>query len=110
MKSALGIMVALMLILAAPVWAAEEQVVFSQTANGSRSTRPFTVKDRWEVRWDAKDDRFSVTLFSSTGEILDSLASQRKPGAGSTFYPKGGSYFLKVISGDDWNLTVVQLP
>ena len=105
----IGVMI-LLAFLSSPSWAADEQVVFTQSANGSRSTRPFTVKDRWEVRWDAKDDRFSVTLFSATGEILDSLASQRKPGAGSTFYPKGGSYFLKVISGDDWTITVVQLP
>jgi len=106
----LGLLLAFIVAWAAPAWSADEQIVISQSANGSRSTRPFTVHDRWEIRWDAKADHFSVTLFSATGDILDSLASQRKPGTGSTFYPKGGAYFLKVISGGDWTISVVQLP
>lgn len=37
--------------------AAEEEIVQQLTANGSRTTRPFTVKDGWEVRvWSSASD------------------------------------------------------
>jgi hypothetical protein len=90
--------------------AADEQVIQQLSANGSRNTRPFTVKDAWELRWDAKSDLFSASLYTDKGEPVESLASQRKAGPGSTFYPKGGSYFVKITALGDWTISVVQLP
>ncbi len=87
-----------------------EEVLQQESANGSRNLRPFTVKDGWELRWDAKGDRFTVTLYASNGTPVDSLASQHKPGAGSSYHPKGGTYYLSIISSGDWAVTVVQLP
>lgn len=74
-----------------------EEILQRESANGSRNLRPFTVKDGWELRWDAKGDRFSASLYSPNGEPVDSLASQHKPGSGSSFYPKGGTYYLSVL-------------
>ena len=68
------------------------------------------MKDGWELRWEAKGEMFSATLYLPNGEAVDNIATKRKPGPGSTFYPKGGTYFLRIISGGDWKVMVVQLP
>jgi hypothetical protein len=34
--------------------AGDAQVVQQVSANGQRNLRPFTVKDKWEIQWDAK--------------------------------------------------------
>ena len=92
--------------------AAEELAVFSQSANGTRNTRPFTVADRWELRWDTKGTKLVVYLFTADGEAqgLLPMVTQDKPGASSSYYPKAGSYYLKVIADGDWTISVVQLP
>jgi len=87
-----------------------EDILQRESATGSRNLRPFTVKDGWELRWDAKGPSFSVSLYRPNGDPVDGLASQQKPGSGSSFYPKGGTYYLSIISGGDWTITVVQLP
>ena len=95
-----------------PCWAADEQVVFTQSANGTRNTRPFTVEDRWELRWDIKSSNLTVYLFTANGDPkgVFPIVTQSKPGASSSYYPKAGSYYLKVITEGDWTITVVQLP
>ena len=85
-------------------------VVLRESAKGSRTLPPFTVKHGWELRWDAKGDQFSVSLYMPNGEFVDTLATQRKPGAGSTIYPKGGTYYLRIISAGDWTISATQLP
>lgn len=89
-----------------------EQLVIKVSANGTRNLQPFTVQDRWELRWNVKGESFSVMLFSAEGEPrgLLPIASQDGPGQGSTYYPKGGSYYLKILAKDDWTISVVQLP
>lgn len=87
-----------------------EEVLQRESANGSRNLRPFTAKDGWELRWDAKGESFTVSLYAMNGDPVDNLASQHKPGSGSSYYPKAGTYYLSIISGGDWTVTVVQLP
>ncbi|ULA62939.1 MAG: exported protein of unknown function [Nitrospira sp.] len=100
------------LLSAAPSWAAEEHVIVTKSANGTRNTRPFTVQDRWELRWDAKGQKFAIYLFTADGERqgLLPIVTQDKPGADSSYYPKAGEYYLKIVSDGDWTVTVVQLP
>ncbi len=95
----------------APVWATDD-VVFQLSANGTRSTRPFTVKDRWELRWDAKGSSFQVYELKPDGEPIGfaPAAAQTKPGSGSSYRPKGGTLYLRILSDGDWTITVVQLP
>ncbi|MBS0178506.1 MAG: hypothetical protein JSR20_07060 [Nitrospira sp.] len=99
---------ALVCALSSP--ASAEEVLQRESANGSRNLRPFTVKDGWELRWDAKGATFSVSLYKLNGDPVDQLASQQKPGPGASFYPKGGTYYLSIIAGGDWTVSVVQLP
>lgn len=108
MRRTLLALVAIVLMLGQSVSA--EEILQRESANGSRNLRPFTAKDGWELRWDAKGDGFTVALHASNGSPVDRLASQHKPGSGSSYYPKGGTYYLSIISGGDWTVTVVQLP
>ena len=108
----LSLLLPLLLILVTPCFAADEsggQSILKQSANGSRSLHPFTIQDKWELRWDSTEG-ISVTLYTDKGETVETLASSDKAGSGSTFHPKGGSYFLKIISRGDWMITVIQLP
>lgn len=102
----------LLLLLVTPCFAAGEsggQTILKESASGRRNLRPFTVKDKWELRWDSTGS-MSVWLYTAKGEIVVQLAAQDKPGIGSTFYPTGGSYFLHINSRGDWTITVIQLP
>ena len=104
---------AVLLFLSPRINAAEgETVVFDLSGNGTRNTRPFTVQNKWEIRWDVKTDHFALHLYTATGEAQGMLpvGSQDGPGRGATFGPDGGNYYLKIIAKGDWHITVVQLP
>lgn len=90
--------------------AADEQVVFREAASGTKNTRPFTVQDGWELRWEVRGNTFAAFLHTADGQAIAELASVGKPGPGATFHPKGGTYFLEIIARGDWTVTVVQLP
>ena len=94
-----------------PAVANDETVIQQVSGNGTRSLRPFSVEGQWELRWDLKGQSIEVYLKQSDGEPvgLTPMASQKKPGAGSTFYPKSGSFYLRILSDGDWTVTVVQL-
>jgi hypothetical protein len=108
-KIVLAIMVILMMF-AAPVWAAEDTIVQQLSANGSRNTRPFTVRDRWEIRWDNKGPMLNITVRSADGKALGGGAFATAPGVGQSFEPKGGTYYLDISGSGEWTVTVVQLP
>jgi hypothetical protein len=98
------------LLLGGIAFAEEEQIIQQLTANGSRTTRPFTVKDGWEVRWTADKD-LSVYLLDAQGQPLQSLGHSIGQGAGATYHAKGGTYCLRILSNAlNWTVTVVQLP
>ena len=44
------------------------------------------------------------------GNLPNVGASQTGPGTGSSYQPKGGSFYLNVAATGDWTVTVVQLP
>lgn len=105
------------LILVISVWgmvpitpATDELVVQEVSANGSRNLRPFTVKDRWEIRWRASGSVLTITVRHPDGKLAAVGGSADKPGTGSSYQPKGGTYFLDVMGIGDWTVTVVQLP
>jgi hypothetical protein len=100
----------------APAWAAEEQIVFTQSANGTRNTRPFTIKPHWEIRWVSKEG-IVVSVVPADPDQKNPLAklpiasgTQLTPGDGSTYIERGGKFYLSITSMGDWTITVVQLP
>ena len=104
------VLVALSIGLTSPAPAAEETVVLEVAANGQRNTRPFTVKDRWEIRWDLRGDMVTVMIRDPEGKFVSAGGQQDKPGQGASYQPKGGTYYLEIIGMGDWTVTVVQLP
>lgn len=89
---------------------ADEQVVFELSANGSRNTRPFIVKDRWELRWKLNGEIIGIMIKHADGKYFATGGEQNKPGEGSSFQPKGGTFYLDITGMGDWTVTVVQLP
>jgi hypothetical protein len=94
---------------------AEDVTVFTLSANGTRNTRPFTVKDHWEIRWTVQDRMLAIIVYrSNPASEMDRLpvatGSQTKPGSGTTYIEAGGQYYLNIVSPGDWTITVVQLP
>jgi hypothetical protein len=93
----------------------EEATILTLSANGTRNTRPFTVKDHWEIRWTIPDGMLAVTVYRSNPKndlerIPVASGSQMKPGPGATYVETGGQYYLNIVSPGDWTITVVQLP
>jgi hypothetical protein len=97
------------LLLGGVAFAAEEQIVQELTGNGSRTTRPFTVKDGWEVRWKATNELL-LFLLDAQGQPLEALGHSMGDAGGATYYAKGGTYSLRISSNAHWTVTVVQLP
>jgi len=97
------------LLLAGVAFAAEDQIVVELTGNGSRTTRPFTVTDGWEVRWTATNE-LSLFLLDAQGQPLEALGHSLGDAGGATYHAKGGTYLLRISSNAHWTVTVVQLP
>ena len=79
---------AFLLFLCPFIYAAEDgMVVFDLSGNGTRNTRPFTVQNKWEIRWDVKTDHFALHLYTATGEAQGMLpvGSQTVRGVGPRF-------------------------
>lgn len=97
--------------------AADEQVVLEEAGNGIRNLRPFTVRDRWEVRWRHAGDYWMADAIRTDPPQEDFLAQlpltigvQAGSGSGHSYQHKGGTYYLRVNAIGDWTVTVVQLP
>lgn len=93
---------------------AVSSALFAQTeiarfsGNGMRNTEPFTAPDGWELHWNARGAIFQVYLYSASGEMLDVIANQDKPGEGSSYVAKGGTYYLEVNALGSWTVSVVK--
>ena len=95
--------------------AESETTILEVSGNGTRNTRPFTVKAHWEIRWSAQDSTLIITVYRADPKNeLDAVgvgsASQLKPGHGSSYFDPGGRYYLNIADTGDWTVTVVQLP
>lgn len=97
------------LLLTGVAFAAEEQIIAELTDKGSRTTRPFTMTDGWEVRWTATND-LSLFLLDAQGQPLEALGHSLGDAGGTTYHAKGGTYSLTISSNAHWTVTVVQLP
>jgi hypothetical protein len=94
----------------APAVATDETVVMELAANGQRNTRPFTVRDRWELRWDLQGQMLGIMIRDGAGKFVATGGQQDKPGQGTSYQPKGGTYYLEIVGMGDWTVRVVQLP
>ncbi len=87
-----------------------ETTVKEFTGSGAQTTRPFTVYDGWEIRWDASGDVFQIYVYTGGGDLSGVAANQMGTGSGAAFQPNGGSYYLQMNAIGNWTVRVVQLP
>jgi len=88
---------------------AQDSVVKEFSGSGGKNTRPFTVKDGWEIQWDAKGDIFQLFLYTANGDMVGVPANQQGSGKGSSYQAKGGQYYLQVNAIGNWAIKVVQI-
>ncbi len=72
-----------------------QDVVQEFSGTGETTTVMFTVNDRWEVRWNARQ-AISVAALSSNGTLVAGASGVLR---GSLFVPAGGQYYLKITDG-----------
>jgi hypothetical protein len=87
----------------------QENVVEKFTGADPQTTTPaFTVKDNWELRWDAQPAYMSISVVAPDGSVVAGASALQ---AGSLFLAKGGTYQLKVHrdagKSPAWTITVV---
>jgi len=88
---------------------AQDTVVKNFSGSGGKNTRPFSVKDGWEIQWDAKGDIFQLFLYTANGDIVGVPANQQGSGKGSSYQAKGGQYYLQVNAIGNWTIKIVQV-
>jgi len=76
-------------------WARAQTTVQEFSGTGETTTGIFTVGDRWEVRWNARQ-AISVAALSSNGTLVAGASGVLR---GSLFVPAGGRYYLKITDG-----------
>ncbi len=87
---------------------AQDTVVKEFSGSGGKNTSPFSVKDGWEIQWDAKGDIFQLFLYTAKGDMGGVPANQQGSGKGSSYQAKGGQYYLQVNAIGNWAIKVVQ--
>lgn len=88
----------------------KDKVIVQFSGKGIQSTRPFTVRGRWEIQWAAKGMYFSLGLHTAKGKLVDTVANQLDSGTGSSYQPKGGKYYFKINAAHLWTIRVVSIP
>jgi hypothetical protein len=89
---------------------AQENVVQIYGSPGPMTTAAFTVKDKWEVRWDCPD-AIAVTVLAADGSVVAGGSGAMK---GSLYQPKGGTFTLQIAragtaGSSPWHAVVVEL-
>ena len=79
------------------------------SGSGMTITRPFTVNGPWEIQWDVSGSFFAVTIYKADGSLFDIGGSQQGAGKGSSYQPKNGNYYLKIMAIGNWELKVVEI-
>ena len=78
------------------------------TGNGTKTTRPFTVQDEWELQWTC-EGLIIVSLYATGTNNPPKIIVRSRNGTGSSYYAKAGSYYLKVHAKKDWSIDIVEL-
>lgn len=90
-------------------------IVLTVSGNGEKTTAAFTVRGTWQVEWTCSGDiliQFYDTQTNDYAVNLDDIQySCPASGGGDTSIMHGsGTYYLSVMGGDAWGITVTDLP
>jgi hypothetical protein len=83
-------------------------VLYTFSGNGNRTTRPFEVKDPWELQWDTNGQ---IAIW-----VQDRVGKPARPDhiggttPGSSYMPISGTFELDIDSDSDWTIRVVAVP
>jgi len=88
---------------------ANTNVISTFSGSGGKNTRPFVVKQGWEIQWDASGDIFQLYLYTASGELVGVSANQMGPGKGSSYQANAGKYYLQVNAMGRWKINIVQV-
>lgn len=87
-----------------------EEMLQRFEGTGKHTTRPFTVPDRWEVRYNMGGDSNNILyLYTAEGDPAELIENDIGPREGTKFIPQGGDYYLEMDSGGSWVVEVWQL-
>lgn len=97
----------------APAHPQADVVVAEFVGEGSLNTRPFTVDGPWEVQWTASET-ISVYVYSvptpGAEPVLEGVAlSDPDGGAGASYMPNPGRFYLEVVSFAAWTIAIVEV-
>jgi hypothetical protein len=89
----------------------DDVVVAEYRGTGIQSTRPFTVDGPWEVQWSSDSSYLSIYLKNAEEEagFPNIIANQQGSGPGSSYQPKGGTYYFETNAMGKWHMKVVAL-
>ena len=91
---------------------ANDPIIKEYSGNGMQTTRPFIIKTSWEMQWDTKIEdfmMFQVYLYDGNGNLIGVVANQIKPGRGSYYSPKKGTFYLTVNAIADWEIKIIEV-
>ncbi len=96
------------------------EINFSGT--GSEETRPFTVKDGWEIQWETEAPSFKLSAHGSAQRPYISETTEREDilrwferlepivlanttkKKGTAVHPLGGTFYFKVVANGPWEV------
>jgi hypothetical protein len=87
----------------------QPRVVARFRGAGIKNTRPFTVRDEWEIRWKATGGYLGIYVYAADDSLVGVAANQQGPGSGESFQAKGCRCYLSINALGSWSVTVVQL-
>jgi len=64
------------------------------------------------MQWDIKAEdfmMFQVYLYDGDGNLVGVAANQTKPGKGSFYNPKKGTFYLNINAIADWEIKIVEV-
>jgi hypothetical protein len=81
-------------------------VIATFSGCGTKNTQPFITTGPWVIHW-LTEGCLSLYVFRANGDHTGMNANQKKPGRDSSFFPKPGKFYLKVISSSFWAIRIV---
>jgi hypothetical protein len=92
-------------------WENKEGLIIKEySGSGAQTTRPFIAETAWEIQWDTKAEDFmifQIYLYDGNGNLAGVAANQTKPGKGSFYSPKKGTFYLNINAICDWEIKII---
>jgi hypothetical protein len=92
------------------------------TGTGPTQTRPFSVKDGWEIRWETESPTFKLSAHGSSQRPYVGQKNEREEvlrwfetmhamvladttdSNGTAMHPLGGTFYFKIIASGPWRI------